>query len=86
MSFSKLSPGQTFLEHLIMELSGIDNWVAVAFRGGVVSANIAWCYEYDDRQISGSNRHCVGVPRILLLANQLSHITCYDEDVMIDFF
>jgi len=35
---------------------------------------------------SGLSDERSGVPRILLLANQLSHITCYDEDVMIDFF
>lgn len=62
MPFGKLFPGQVVPEHLLLELLGVDDGVAVAFWCRAVSTYIAWCYELDDRQIGGSNRHCVGVP------------------------
>ena len=62
MPFSELLSCQVIPEHLLLKLSGVDDGIAVAFLVGVVSANIACFYEFDDRQISDSNRHCVGVP------------------------
>ena len=65
MPFGKLFPGQVVPEHLLLELLGVDDGVAVAFWCRAVSTYIAWCYELDDRQIGGSNRHCVGVPPVI---------------------
>ena len=62
MPFSELLSCQVLPEHLLLKLSGVDDRIAVALWARVISAYIAYCYEFDDRQISDSNRHCVGVP------------------------
>jgi len=85
MPFSKLLSGQIVSFQLLLQLPGIDEGGAIALRIRIVSTYIACCYELDCRKTGGSNRHCVGVPRIPLHHKDLRYIIRVISYVMIEF-